>query len=187
MPAKKAAKKSAKKHDHKPHHFAKEMRRGYEHLGRVQGLQRFADPPDEDVSKLLRMAQEESSKGEARNVAELLRGAEHLSFAGLVDQAGRAAPISDEVETALEEEFHHLRSKAEERWEGEDADPALAKIYGGSLQRAARAAANGHYRQAMELVRAAEALAHVKRKLEPKKLSASGKSRGGRLRELAAS
>jgi hypothetical protein len=175
-------KKAAKKHTPKDGHPSKDLRRAYEHLGRVEVLQRAAGPPGGKVEKLVRLAQEESSEGDPRNVADLLRAAEHLSFAALVDKSDKGGSISGLLEAAVTEEFEHLRGRAEEHWDQEDADPALAEIYQDAMRQAGRAANKGRHREAMELARAAEAIAHVKREHGPKKPSA-----GGKLRELAAS
>jgi hypothetical protein len=177
MPPKKAAKKAA-------NNPTKDLRRAYEHLGRVQTLQALLNDRGGDVATLVKLAKRQSAEGEAKSVADLLRAAEHLSFAALAEPNDGA--ISAEVEAAVEEEFEHLQAKAEEHWEAEEATPQIAKLYEASLKKAAQAQAKGAHRMAMELVRAAEALAHVKggggaEKRAPKKLAA------GSLRELAAS
>ncbi len=193
MPPKKAAKKSAKHHDDE-HHHAKDLRRAYEHLGRVEILRQLLNGSGDDVATLVDLAQREIANGEAKNAADLLRAAEHLGFAGILNRgAGEAEPFLG-LAIALRGELGRLAAKAEEHWEAESAHPKVEKIYRDSLMKAGIARDQGAYRQALELARGAEALAHVrtgetkhhpKKKAAqkaPKKLAASSN-----VRELAAS
>jgi len=183
MPPKKAAKKHAGPHDEKKHQ-AKDLRRAYEHLGRVQTLQRLLKDGGEDVALLVALAQEESAGGKAKDVADLLRAAEHLGFAALADAQESAARLSESVEAALKEEFDHLLEKADEHWVPEEAHAAIASIYRGARRGAEQAVKHGSWRKAMELMRCAEALGHVHLRAPEgaKKVVAPGK-----LRELDAS
>ena len=78
-PPKKAAKKVAKKaakHADPKHHEARDLRRAYEHLGRIESLQRAVTSGlQEGVATLVALAQQQLKGGNARNSAELLRAA----------------------------------------------------------------------------------------------------------------
>jgi hypothetical protein len=162
MPAKKAAKKAAHDH-HKKHDHAKDLRRAYEHLGRVEILQHAMNNSCEEVSKLVNLAQDEVANGTSKNAADLLRAAEHLSFAAVLNHVGQPkAPVVGALMAAIDEEFERLAAKAEDHWEDDGAHPTVAQIYKDSLLKAAQARHHGACRQALELARAAEALAHVK-------------------------
>jgi len=189
MPPKKAAKKSAKHHDDQ-HHHSKDLRRAYEHLGRVEILRQTLSGAGDEIAVLVKLAQEEVANDAPKNAADLLRAAEHLSFAAILNRgAGEAEPFPD-LAVAIRGELGRLAAKAEEHWEAESADPKVEKIYRDSLKKAGIARDQGAYRQALELARGAEALAHVKtgetknhpKKKAPKKLAASSN-----VRELAAS
>jgi hypothetical protein len=162
MPAKKAAKKSAKYHDPK-HDKAKDLRRAYEHLGRVEILQRTLHHAD-DVKALATLAHQELEGGHMKDAADLLRAAEHFSFAALAPESAEPDEVSDDLENALSEEFERLTMKAEEHWEHEEERHKLvATLYAGAIKHSRKALERGKYRQAMELIRVAEALAHVKK------------------------
>ncbi len=183
MPPKKAAKKQVGPHDEKQHH-SKDLRRAYEHLGRVQTLQRQLKDGGDDVSVLVGLAQEQSAEGRAKDVADLLRAAEHLGFAELADSKEVVARLSGSVEAALRAQLDHLLKKAEEHWEPKDAHPAIASIYRDTRHRAEQARKGRSYRMALELMRCAEALAHLHLRApgKVKKITTPHK-----LRELAAS
>ena len=165
-PPKKAAKKAAAKHADPKHHETKDLRRAYEHLGRVEILQRASGQNDKDVTTLAALAQKELKAGHAKDAADLLRAAEHLSFAALGATASKATGLSPKLEEGIKNEFEHLCDKAEEHWEHEDeADRhrEVVSLYRSSLDAAKKAHQHGSYRQALELARGAEALAHVKK------------------------
>jgi hypothetical protein len=157
--AKKVAKKAAKKSAH--HHESRDVRRAYEHLGRVEILQRAFDESDADISMLVSLAQSEVKAGQSRNAADLLRGAEHLSFAGLAKGRG-GSRVSEELEREILAEVDHMTRKAadhaEEEGERYEQVATLSRVM---LNRAHNLIAKGAYRPALELARGAEALAHV--------------------------
>lgn len=189
MPPKKAAKKSAKHHDDQ-RQYAKDLRRAYEHSGRVEILRHILSGSGDEIAALVKLAQEQIADEAPNHAADLLRAAEHLSFAAILNRGVGEGEASLGLATAIQGEFSRLLAKAEERWEPEDAHPKIAKIYRDSLKKALIARDQGAYRQALELARAAEALAHGKagpakhhpNKKAPKKLAA-----GSNVRELAAS
>jgi hypothetical protein len=166
-PPKKAAKKVAKKvakHADPKHHEAKDLRRAYEHLGRIESLQRsVVGGAQTEVATLVALAQQQLKSGDAKNAAELLRAAEHLSFAGLAAERPEQTKLSGTIKTALEDEHRHLTDRAVEHWERGEHPANLAALYASSLQSSQQALRRGAYREAMEFVRAAEALAHVER------------------------
>ena len=93
--AKKAPKKAAKKtagHHHDKHHQANDLRRAYEHMGRVAVLRQTSKSSATDaVAELTASAQRAIKDGHSKDAADLLRASEHLSFAVLAGQ-GRAPP-----------------------------------------------------------------------------------------------
>ena len=165
-PAKKAAKKISGKHADPKHHESKDLRRAYEHLGRVEILQKTSGRTHEDVSTLAGLAQKELKAGHAKDAADLLRAAEHLSFADLGETSSTGQAVSSMLEEAVRSEFAHLIEKADDHWGHEDEKnrhPEVKTLYRSSLKAAQKALQQGSYRQALELARGAEALAHVKK------------------------
>lgn len=166
------AKKTAK-HAHPKHKEVKDLRRAFEHMGRILSLQSsLATASRTDVDSLVSLAEQELAGGEGKNAAELLRAAEHISFATLASGHAKQPSVSAFVEEAVREEYERLAQKAVEHWDHADRrHAAVSAIYKSSLQGSKRALAAGGYRQALELVRAAAALAEVERH-GPKKLAA---------------
>jgi hypothetical protein len=192
MPSKKSAKKSAKRsgnkdEHHDKHHEVKDLRRAYEHLGRVEALQHSLGDLSEEAATSVHLAQQEFASGATRNAAELLRAAEHFCFAALLKGSGDNRRVAGKLEMAIRDEFERLAGKAEEDWDGEAAHPAIAHLYTESLSSARLAQRAGADCQAMELVRAAEALAHVKAAKRPVAKPAKPVAARSNVRELAAS
>jgi hypothetical protein len=171
MPAKKAAKKAAKKMAKKAtHHLpSHNLRRAYEHLGRIDILEgALAGAHFVQVSALATLAQQQLEAGRARDGADLLRAAEHICFAALAPEPGPGAVelVSADLRAAITAELHHLTRRAEDLWNDAESDDdqaheTIAAIYTAALDQAAAAYARGAYRPALELARAAEALAHI--------------------------
>ena len=165
-PPKKAAKKVAAKHADPKHHEMKDLRRAYEHLGRVELIQKVSGHTEKDVSTLAAVAQKELQAGHAKDAADLLRAAEHFSFSALGASAAKASGLSEKLEEAVQDEFDHLTEKAQDHWEHEDEKDRHAEVitlHSKALKEAKHAFKHGFYRQALELARGAEALAHVKK------------------------
>src|SRR6185437_16477587 len=139
MPAKKAAKKSVKKMARKsPHPLpSQDLRRAYEHLGRVDILEgALAGVHFVQVSALATLAQQQLAVGHARDAAELLRAAEHICFAALApeDRPGAVQIVSTELKAAISAELNQLTRRAEVRWhdsqsEEDQAHETIAAIY----------------------------------------------------------
>jgi len=166
MAPKKAAKKSVKDHE-KNHHEGKEgkeLRRAYEHLGRLGILEKMLSAgASAQIGILTDLAQKSLLEGDSKSAADLLRACEHLGFGSLASQA-KASRVSEELASALNEEYEHLVDKAEEHWqkhEGKRPD-AIVPVYDSMLQFANIALEKGAYRRALEFARGAEALAHVR-------------------------
>jgi hypothetical protein len=158
-PAKKAAKKRAKPAPHK-YDEGKELRRAFEHTGRVDILRRSLSPSAaEAISALVAMASAELASDRNHEAAELLRASEHLSFAALAAPPVEA-PLTPELQGALEEQFEELRRRAEEHWEANQRGK-LASIYNKAHEAALRSFSRRAWHQALEFARAAEALSHV--------------------------
>ena len=154
-------KKAAKPHDEK-HHEAKDLRRAYEHMGRVEILRRVLQPtPAEEVSILVTLAQQEIQNGHKKDAADLLRATEHLSFAALAGESVKLSQVARDLEHAIVAEFEHLTNKADEHWQHEDErDEAVTVIYKNVRKKAKQAMEKHAWHQALEFARAAEALTH---------------------------
>ena len=138
-------------------HEARQLQRVYEHLGRVESLERMAPSPNASARTLVALAREQMQAGRVKDAAELLRAAEHFCFAALAaatDDATVAAP----VEAAVRAEWARLVEKAEPR---EDGGRGWRALQARALEEAGHALAEGGYHRALELARAAEALGHV--------------------------
>ena len=155
----KPGKKHQGKHDDKP--GGKHLRRVYEHLGRVEALQSLAEV--DSVPSLVRLAQSGVDHGQPRSAADLLRAAEHLSFAALAAKSQSSPALSPDLEEAVRREFRKLLEVAEDHDLTQDS--TLGKLLRQSLVEARYAFDTGNYRQALELARAAEALAEISTKL----------------------
>lgn len=162
--AKKAAKKSAKKaagHHHDKHHQTKEMRRAYEHMGRLEILRTsLKSSAEEDVAKLAKLAQRMIGSGYNKDAADLLRAAEHLGFAHLAGEVASSGQVSTELEESIAEHFEELTRRADEHWNDEHS--IVAALYKDARRSASKAFKQGAYHEALEYARAAEALSHVK-------------------------
>jgi hypothetical protein len=166
--AKKVAKKAAK---HVPGH---DLRRAYEHLGRIEILDQMLGPRSPlDIAAVVTLARQELAAEAHRNAADLLRAAEHMSFAALSPDEP-AATVSSELERAVRSEFERLFARAEAQ---EAMAGPIGDVLTTTLDAARGAFDGGFFRPALELARAAEALTHV----EP---SAARLESGGGTRRL---
>jgi len=163
MAPKKAAKKSTKEHG-KKHHEGKDVRRAYEHLGRLGGLEKLVSAGVRtQIGVLTGAAQRSLLEGEQKTAADLLRAGEHLGFGSLASQA-RAGRLSEKLASAIDAEYEHLVDKAEEHWGKHDGNrpDGIEQVYESMLDAANAAYGKGAYRRALEFARGAEALAHVR-------------------------
>lgn len=157
--AKKAAKKSAK------HKGPRDARRAYEHLGRIEILQTVSGHLDGEVSMLLNAAQAEMKACYPEDAADILRAAEHLSFAFVSERSSINSPAPPAaLEREISAEIEHLSRRATENAEEDGYHyPELIALSRSMLKRAKAALKHGSYRQALELARGAEALSIVSR------------------------
>lgn len=163
MAAKKAAKKSAKDHGTK-HHEGKDLRRAYEHLGRLSVLEKLLTASVAgQVGLMTELAQSSLRQGEDKTAADLLRAGEHLGFGTLASQA-KESRLSDELVSAINAEYEHLVDKAAEHWQKHEGNrpSEIEAVYDAMLDSANSAFQKGVYRRALEFARGAEALAHVR-------------------------
>ena len=165
-PPKKAAKKAAG-HHHDRHHQANDLRRAYEHMGRVAVLQQASKSLATDtVAELTTLAQQAIKDGHCKDGADLLRASEHFSFAVLAGEilgVAGGARVSVDLKESITEKFDELTRRADELWkEEEEHSNTLTQIYESSRKSATKAFKAGVYHQAFEFARAAEALAHVR-------------------------
>ena len=128
--AKKAPKKGPKHHDH---HHGKDLRRAYEHLGRVEILRGSLKAADE-IHLLATEAQVRLKAGQTKDGADLLRAAEHLAFAQLAKTGRAAEQISAQLKEAVTEQFEHLTERADDHWE-ESGGPLRRGVCEGSQER----------------------------------------------------
>jgi hypothetical protein len=153
-----APKKAAKKHAPPA---GKDLRRAYEHLGRVQKLIPLITEQDNTaVVGLVHFARELVRQGPPKEAADLLRAAEHLAFA-CVRTVHDESPLSRELVDGIKEEFEHLMVDAEEHWDEEDRAEVVERTYTHMHKAAAARMKEKQYREALELARGAEALTHV--------------------------
>jgi hypothetical protein len=161
--AKKAAKKSPKHHD-KKHEGGKDLRRAYEHMGRLAALEStLPQTAKASIHTLTGLAQHSLTARDHKSAADLLRAGEHLAF-GSVASTAKASKLSEELEAILIAEYEHLTDKADEHWEKHEDRRSLAigVLYDMMLEAASVAYKKGAYRRALEFARGAEALAHVR-------------------------
>jgi hypothetical protein len=170
-PPKKAAKKGAKKaatktsgRPHDRHHQANDLRRAFEHLGRVAVLRQTTKSSATDsIAELIALAQRAIKDGHGKDAADLLRASEHLSFAVLAGKVSGIVRVSAELKESIAEQFHELMRRADKHLEEEEKHSnILAGIYQSACNSATKALKAHAYYQALEFARAAEALAHVK-------------------------
>lgn len=152
MPPKKLPAKSAPKHDEGKH-----LRRAHEHHGRVLAMHSAHGAHASEIKTITELAEKELAGSHFKDAADLFRAAEHLSF-GMVASEKADADVSKRLKLSLKEEYENKRSKADEHWEESETLSAIYEKTGDGAQQAFEA---GAYRRALELVRAAEALAHV--------------------------
>lgn len=166
MPANRAAKRNPRKAAKKlVHHPVNDLRRAYEHLGRIEILEgALAGSPFVDVAALSGLAQQQLEAAEYRNAANLLRAAEHMCFAALAPSHASDSPSDVDLERALTMEFENLMRRSEEHWQQHE-EPSHRRIiedlFARALDQARRAFDRGAFRPALEFARAADALSHI--------------------------
>ncbi len=164
MAPKKAAKKSAKSAKKAAkktpgNKLGQEMRRCYEHFGRVSTLLgQMAEK--ETVTRLVALAQELLRLGSPKEAADALRAAEHLCFGSLAMQGG-TDDISDVLLVALQTEYADLLDRAKQRAADHELAGPAARLFSTLRKMAAAAYKARQYRGASELARGAEALTHI--------------------------
>jgi hypothetical protein len=152
MPPKKAAKK------HAP---GKDLRRAYEHLGRVHKLMPLVSEADHSaIVELVQFSRDLVHHGSAKQAADLLRATEHLAF-GCVRLSPDESSLAPEVIATIKEEFQSLMTRAEEFWEGETRADVVRSMYKRMRKEAALCLKQKQFREALELARGAEAITHV--------------------------
>lgn len=159
MPPKKALKKAARKHAPPPE---RDLRRGYEHLGRIQKI--LALVPEESRSQLVAMVQlarDLIRNKEALTAADLLRAAEHVAFASM-DSGPDEPSLSRALAAHIKEELQHLQARAEEHWKEAPQEGVLLRAYENLRKLAAVSAKAKKFREALEAARGAEALTNVR-------------------------
>lgn len=160
MAPKKAPKKAAKK-GLGPHHHegSKDLRRAYEHLGRIEAIEpSLPESVRSQIAALTGLSQRSLNAGDARSSAELLRACEHIAFGSLAP-AGKE-PVSPALREAIERHYEKLREEAIDAHEEHDPS-SVRDAFEWAFSMADNAYAKGSFRRALEMIRAAAALAHV--------------------------
>jgi hypothetical protein len=182
MPAKKAAKKSAKKAatkapgKHHEHHSGKDLRRAYEHLGRLEALESsLPSAVLAQIATLTEFSRHTLQAGDSRSSAELLRACEHIAF-GALATSGREA-VNEELSDAISRHYEKLREDAIDAWDehGEDSSSSIRDAFEWAFSMADAAYRKGNFRRGLEMIRAADALAQVRGDMTPE-LQSSGKT-----------
>jgi hypothetical protein len=182
MPAKKVAKKASKKvakkagKKHAGHHMSEDLRRAYEHLGRIDALEGgLSVAMAAQTGALTESARTALQQGDAGSAADLLRSCEHLAFGSLAS-TGKESRVGEDLQEAIDRKYEHLIERAAEHWDQHETEPAgaLAQAYEGAFKAAEAAYEKGAFRRALEFARAADALSHVQ--AINLQLSAGGKS-----------
>lgn len=168
------------KAEHKPDEEGKELRRAFEHLGRVRAISGHAGQAHAVAAnthfelafhrgqRALEMAVKEgATPRQKRAAADLLRSAEHLAFAELEGGAKSDRKLlTGFLKKAIQKEFKKLDEKAADK-EKQSPDEWIRKLQEQVRKEARKALDGEHYRRALELIRGAEALAHVPGQDEP--------------------
>ena len=124
-----AAEKKSGHHGDK-HHHANDLRRAYEHMGRVAVLQQtLKSSTKEAIPELIKLAQQAIQDEHSKDAADLLRASEHLSFATLAGEVSDVLPISAELKQSITKQFDELSRRADEHWEEEEHSGILTAIY----------------------------------------------------------
>jgi hypothetical protein len=167
--AKKATQQAARKtpgHGDDQGHQRNDLRRAYEHMGRLGVLLKtLPSSAAKAVGTLMSLAQNEIQCGFNKSAADLLRASENMSFAALAGDSPLGTDISFDLKRSIVEHFDELLRRADEHLrhhkEQSGIVSALCKSAGTNAVRALHA---GAYYRALEFARAAEALAHVRQK-----------------------
>lgn len=161
MAPKKAPKKVAKKtpSEHDPHKSANDARRTFEHLGRVQVLSSFTSSERDALDLLTKTADEAFRMQQYKESADLLRAAEHLSFAILHADSGEAVAL--DLKKVIKKEFEHLIERSAGHVSHHVVPKAILHLLTRLTGDGKSAMRRGSYRAALEFARGAEALSHV--------------------------
>jgi hypothetical protein len=161
--AKHAAKKSPK-HKEDKHSGGKDMRKAYEHLGRLTALRSILSATViPQISVLTELAQQALAGSDAKQAKDLLRAGEHLAFGSLAANT-KEPRLSEELLSVIHADYEDLTDRAEEHWERHESGrpSTVIPLYDVMREAADHAFDKGAYRRALEFARGAEALAHVR-------------------------
>lgn len=177
--AKKVAKKAAKKapSKHASNKRSQDLRRSYEHFGRVADLLPLIEDHSDSLIKMVTLGKGLLQAGSPKEAADVFRASEHFAFGTLAARAPEDTSLSSSLTEGLQDEYAQLLERADEHaGVGELSKPVttLFRLLRGEAVRAYR---SKKYRAASELARGAEALAHVKSDIP-------GRLRSGDIRQL---
>lgn len=151
---KKVAKKSPGHHD--PH---RDARRAFEHLGRVLAIASLTQSESATLSDLTRCADLAFRGQHYKTSADLLRAAEHLSFASLNNE--NSEHVAEHLKAAIKAELDNLLLRAEDHAPRHLSPDSIRAVRDRMTESARTAFSRGSYRAALEYARGAEALAHI--------------------------
>lgn len=149
-----------------PHGNAQDLLRAYELLARIDILEgSLSGPSFCDVSTLVVLALNELAAGRDRNACDLLRSAEHISFAAQAPggYGSSAIRMFEELQEAIDAEFSGLIRRTDLLRE-ERSSPRhgqLADLCARTLKDAREAYADQAFGSALEFARASALLAEL--------------------------
>jgi hypothetical protein len=119
---------------------SKDLRRAYEHLGRIESLQTVVpDTVKSVLVTLVSLAQQQLRDGDPKSAVDLLRAGEHLAFASLASGSAGQSTVSGPVKDSIDEEFRHLTDQAAEYWgRTTQRHSAVASLYNSSVKSSRR-------------------------------------------------
>ena len=158
--AKKAAKRAPGKHDLNKR--SQDLRRCYEHFGRVTALLPLCEDRSDLLIKMVILGKRVLQSGSPKEAADVFRASEHLAFGTLAARAPEDTSLSSSLIGILEEEYRHLLDRADEHAASGELSQPVVTLFRTLRADAARAYRSRKYRAASEFARGAEALAHVK-------------------------
>ena len=156
--AKKAAKKAPGKHVHKR---GQDLRRCYEHFGRVTALLPLLEDRSDLLIKMVTLGKGVLQAGSPKEAADVFRASEHFAFGTLAAQGPEETSLSSSLIGTLQEEYRDLLERADEHAATGNLSKPVSTLFRTLRGDAVRAYRSKKFRAASELARGAEALAHV--------------------------
>lgn len=162
--SKKAVRKVARKPAARHHHNVHDLRRAFEHLGRVEALRAtgLSAMSLGAVDVIVMLAAQAWQSGHAQEAADLLRAAEHIGFGGKLYESAVYADLPPALHEAVEAYYREMLHRADHYWPEASHPEEFVAVYKFALEMAGRAMERTSYQAALEYIRAAEVLTHVR-------------------------